>query len=60
MQPRNFSSLFLKINFEVWTGTKRKTTLQIVQELTKNKDLQNVLFFNWGEYGTPPSKSHFR
>jgi len=35
------------------------STLQLVESLTSNKDLQAVLMYCWGDYGTPPSKSNF-
>merc|ERR1712055_873822 len=35
------------------------STLELVEGLTSNKDLQAVLMYCWGDYGTPPSKSNF-
>jgi len=35
------------------------STLELVESLTSNKDLQAVLMYCWGDYGTPPSKSNF-
>lgn len=43
----------------LWRGTFKKTTLEIIRELTDDKDLQTVLSYCWGDYGTPPSDSHF-
>jgi len=40
---------------EVYTST----TLQIVEALTHNKDLQTVLMYCFGDYGTAPDKSPF-
>jgi len=36
-----------------------KNTLDLVTEITQDKDLQAVLTYCWGDYGTPPSKSNF-
>jgi len=44
---------------KLWNGDKNKTTLQVVQSLTKDKDLQTIFCYCWGDYGTIPSKSHF-
>ena len=35
------------------------STLELVEGLTSNKDLQAVFMYCWGDYGTPPSKSNF-
>jgi len=35
------------------------STLDLVEGLTSNKDLQAVFMYCWGDYGTPPSKSNF-
>ena len=32
---------------------------ELVEGLTRNKDLQAVLLYCWGNYGTPPSRSNF-
>jgi len=44
---------------KLWNDEKRKTTLEVVEELTSNKDLQTIFTYCWGDYGTIPSKSHF-
>ncbi len=44
---------------KLWRGPFRKSTLSIVKELTSNKDLQAIFCYSWGDYGTPPEKSHF-
>ena len=44
---------------KLWHGGKEKSTLEIVQELTENKDLQTVFCYCWGDYGTVPAESHF-
>ena len=36
-----------------------KTALSLVQGLTSNKDLQTVMLYSWGDYGTQPSKTNF-
>ena len=43
----------------VWSGKYKKSTLELVRELTNNKNLQTVLTYAWGDYGSQPSKSHF-
>ena len=51
-----------KIPFQItnlWRGTFKKSTLEIIRELTSDKDLQTVFSYCWGDYGTPPSDSHF-
>lgn len=35
------------------------STLDLVEGITSNKDLQAVFMYCWGDYGTPPSKSNF-
>jgi len=35
------------------------STLELCEGLTKNKDLQTVFMYCWGDYGTTPSKSNF-
>lgn len=62
--PLWFAKLLIKtgiINWisNLWTGTFKKTTLEIIQELTSDKDLQTVFSYCWGDYGTPPGESHF-
>ena len=37
----------------------KKTALSLVQGLTSNKDLQTVMLYSWGDYGTQPSKTNF-
>jgi len=44
---------------KLWHGGKEKSTLELVQELTDNKDLQTVFCYCWGDYGTVPAESHF-
>ena len=33
--------------------------LDVVTELTDNKDLQTIFMYCWGDYGCPPSKTTF-
>ena len=33
--------------------------MEVAQSLTKNKDLQTIFCYCWGDYGTIPSMSHF-
>jgi hypothetical protein len=32
-------------------------SLTPLQELTSNRELQTILSYHWGDYGTPPSKA---
>lgn len=62
--PLWMSKLYIKsglihLTFKYWRGIYNKSTLQIVQGLTQNKDLQTVLMYCWGDFGTQPSQSHF-
>jgi len=36
-----------------------KRSLDLIEGLTSNKDLQTVFMYSWGDYGTQPSKSPF-
>ena len=49
----------LKLFCNYWSGDMKKSTWDIVEGLTKNKDLQTVLTYCWGDYGSPPNESHF-
>eukprot|EP00095_Tigriopus_kingsejongensis_P004125 snap_masked-scaffold122_size333723-processed-gene-2.16 protein:Tk04125 transcript:snap_masked-scaffold122_size333723-processed-gene-2.16-mRNA-1 annotation:"predicted protein" len=44
---------------KLWRGQFRSSTLEIIQELTSDKDLQTVLSYCWPDYGSKPSSSHF-
>lgn len=48
-------NLFTKL----WNGPYKMSTKDIVFALTDNPDLRVVLCYCWGDYGTPPSRSHF-
>jgi all-trans-retinol 13,14-reductase len=37
----------------------RRTTLEVFQDFTTNRELMGVLAAQWGDYGLPPSKSSF-
>ena len=37
----------------------RRTTLEVLQSLTSNRELIGVLTAQWGDYGLPPAKSSF-
>ena len=37
----------------------KKPTLELVSELTKNRDLRNLFCYNWGDHGLEPSKAPF-
>ena len=43
----------------LWTGVYKKSTLEVIQELTQNKDLQTIFTYCWGDYGCSPKESHF-
>ena len=43
----------------LFSGDYVKTLQSVVQRLTKNKDLQTVLCYAWGDFGTEPSKASF-
>ena len=36
-----------------------KSLLEVVTGITKNKDLQTMFMYCWGDYGCPPSKTTF-
>lgn len=37
----------------------KRSTLELVSELTKNRDLRNLFCYNWGDIGLEPSKAPF-
>ncbi len=43
----------------LWSGLFRKSTMDVVKTLTDNKDLQTVMCYCWGDYGSTPKQSHF-
>ena len=49
------------INFmtNLWKGPLAMTSKEFVESLTSNKDLQTIMCYNWGDYGTKPSDSSF-
>ena len=53
------STPLLGLFTKIWSGPKNKSTLEVVQSLTDNKDLQTIFCYCWGDYGTIPSMSHF-
>ena len=40
-------------------GNQEETTLDVINRITDNKDLQAVFAYCWGDYGSPPDTSHF-
>ena len=42
----------------LWRGHLAKSTFELIQELTGNKDLQTVFTYCWGDYGSPPKETH--
>jgi len=49
----------LKLFTNYWSSIYTSKTLDVVQGLTKNKDLQTVMMYSFGDYGTLPSQSNF-
>lgn len=43
----------------LWSGKYKKPTQEIISELTQDKDLRTIFCYCWGDYGTPPNRSHF-
>ena len=41
-------------------NTFKETTASVITKLTKNKDLQTVFSYCWGDYGTEPAVSGFK
>jgi all-trans-retinol 13,14-reductase len=42
--------------FHKWS---QRTTQQVLEKLTKDKELQALLAYNWGDYGVTPDRSPF-
>jgi all-trans-retinol 13,14-reductase len=40
-------------------GKYEKNTLEIISDLTDNKDLRSVMCYPWGDIGSPPSQTSF-
>ena len=38
-------------------GPLNMTTRDFIESVTKNKDLQTIFCYNWGDYGTTPAQS---
>ena len=49
----------IKFFVPFWSGLFTKSTQEIVESLTKNKDLQTIFTYCWGDYGSPPQDSSF-
>jgi all-trans-retinol 13,14-reductase len=47
---------FLRAPFLRWA---RRTTAEVLAEITTNRDLVGVLAAQWGDYGLPPAESSF-
>ena len=39
--------------------TNQRTTADVIRSLTKDKDLQTIFSYCWGDYGSPPEESSF-
>jgi all-trans-retinol 13,14-reductase len=44
---------------KLWKEPLVTSTKNTIQKLTSNKDLQAVMCYSWGDYGTPPAKSNW-
>jgi len=53
------ASGFIRLVTNLGRPEYKKTALSLVQGLTSNKDLQTVMLYSWGDYGTQPSKTNF-
>lgn len=42
-----------------FTQVANRRTAELVNGLTQNKDLRTIMTYSWGDFGTPPSHSHF-
>jgi len=45
--------------FSTYFSLGRKTVKEVVESLTDNVDLRMLFCYNWGDFGTPPSRSGF-
>jgi len=45
--------------FSSYFSLGRKTVKEVVESLTDNIDLRMLFCYNWGDFGTPPSRSGF-
>ena len=43
----------------LFSGEYVQTLQSVVRRLTRNKDLQTVMCYAWGDFGTEPSKAAF-
>ena len=53
------STPLMRFFSKLWHGQYDKTTFEIINDLTDNKDLQTALCYCWGDFGTVPEKCHF-
>ena len=53
------STPLMRFFSKLWHGEYDKTTFEIINDLTDNKDLQTALCYCWGDFGTVPEKCHF-
>ena len=44
---------------KLWSAPLVTSTKDTIEKLTSNKDLQAVMSYSWGDYGTPPAKSNW-
>jgi all-trans-retinol 13,14-reductase len=64
MLPLSVSWLIINIGVvylleKYYGGKYEKNTLEIISNLTDNKDLRSVMCYPWGDIGTPPSQTSF-
>ena len=44
---------------KLWSDSHDKYASEIIQSCTDNKDLQTVMCYCWGDFGTSPDRCHF-
>ena len=49
----------LSLITKLWQAPLVTSTKETIEKLTSNKDLQAVMCYSWGDYGTPPAKSNW-
>ena len=49
----------LQLITKLWKAPLVTSTKDTIERLTSNKDLQAVMCYSWGDYGTPPAKSNW-
>ena len=52
-------SRLLNLMTKLWKQPLKSSTKEVIEGLTKNKDLQTVFCYNWGDCGVPPTEYEF-